>query len=192
MTAKDNGDGTYSLGARVTGQAGFPFVYGAPLAYNTTHNVVIEADLVSGGTSNDVIKLFVDPASSDPAVLATTTPYLTETYTSGTGPTHGAGRGDPVAVHERDDGADRVHAVVAGRRVGPGDADARTGRGDGGGICGRQVAARAAAAARVAGYLVVQTGGGWMSSAVGEPASLRPEPAKRLMTRTVMSWSQRI
>jgi hypothetical protein len=85
VTAKDNGDGTYSLGARVTGQAGFPFVYGAPLAYNTTHNVVIEADLVSGGTSNDVIKLFVDPASSDPAVLATTTPYLSETYTSGTG-----------------------------------------------------------------------------------------------------------
>lgn len=82
LTAKDNGGNTYVLGARVTGQAGYPFVYGTTaLEYNTTHNVVLEADLV-GGTQNDVVKVFVDPISND---LSTQTPYLTETYTSGSG-----------------------------------------------------------------------------------------------------------
>ena len=36
------------------------------------------------------------------------------------------------------------------------------------------------------------TGWGWMASAGRLPASLRPLPARRLMARTVMSWSHRI
>ena len=49
IAARDMGAGTFQLGGRVTGQAGYPFVYGAALAYNTTYQVFIEADLVAGG-----------------------------------------------------------------------------------------------------------------------------------------------
>jgi len=88
LTAKDNSGttpNTYRLGARVTGQAGYPFAYGtAALTYGTTHTLVVESDMVAG-LQNDAIKLFVDPASTDPAALSGVTPYATGVYTTGAG-----------------------------------------------------------------------------------------------------------
>lgn len=82
VAAKDSGTGGFLLGGRVTGQAGYPFAFGTvALSYNTVHNVIIEADLVAGA-QNDVMKIFVDPTSTD---LASLTPYATSTYTTGTG-----------------------------------------------------------------------------------------------------------
>lgn len=82
ISAKDNGGGTYVFGARVTGQGGFPYVYGATgLTYGSSHKLVMELDQVAGA-QNDVIKLFVDPPNTN---YASQTPYVTETFTSGTG-----------------------------------------------------------------------------------------------------------
>src|SRR5262249_36769337 len=81
LTAKDNGVGTgYFLGARVTGQAAYPFVFGTTsLTYGQVYNVVVEADMIAG-LSNDMIKVYINPG------LPTATPYLVETGT-GTDPT---------------------------------------------------------------------------------------------------------
>ncbi len=81
VTAKDNGGTGFLLGARVTGQAGYPWVFGTvELAYNTPHAVFVQAELVAGA-QNDIVRVYVDPTSAD---LASQTPYLTETYTTGT------------------------------------------------------------------------------------------------------------
>jgi hypothetical protein len=89
VTAKDNGAGKYVIGARPTGQGGYPWTFGSVgLDYNTTHAVIVEADLVAGG-SNDVVKVFIDPTSGD---LSAQTPYLTGTW-------NGVGSvGDPATL----------------------------------------------------------------------------------------------
>jgi hypothetical protein len=81
VAAKDNGGTGFLLGARVTGQGGYPFVFGSVgLAYDTPHAIFVQAELVAGA-QNDIVKVYVNPTSAD---LASQTPYLTETYASGT------------------------------------------------------------------------------------------------------------
>jgi hypothetical protein len=83
LTAQDNSAsvaGTYLLGARITGQAGDPFTYGTtPLTYNTLYNVVVQCDMVSGGTNNDTLEVFVNGSL-----------YLSHTI--------GAGATDPTGI----------------------------------------------------------------------------------------------
>jgi hypothetical protein len=72
---------TYLLQARVTGQAGSPFVTGTtPLTYGTSYNVVVEATLTSIGT-NEAITLYVNPTSGDQGAQ---TPYLISPIAGGT------------------------------------------------------------------------------------------------------------
>ena len=79
LTAKDNGAGTYVLGARITGQAGDPYTFGtAGLQYGTQNRVIVEAD--SDGT---LMQVFVDPSSPD---LPDQTPYLVHYIGSGSPP----------------------------------------------------------------------------------------------------------
>lgn len=82
LVAKDLGGGQFAFGGRVTGQAGYPFVYGSALNYGQTYVLVAEADMVSGTGANDTLKLFVNPSSTD---LASQTPYAISSFTSGTG-----------------------------------------------------------------------------------------------------------
>jgi endonuclease/exonuclease/phosphatase family metal-dependent hydrolase len=80
LTAKDNGGGTALLGARITGQSGDPYTFGATgLSYGSQHIVIIEAD--GGGM---VMKVFVDPPNSD---LASQSAYVINNVGSGTPPT---------------------------------------------------------------------------------------------------------
>lgn len=68
-----NVPGTYLLQARVTGQAGSPFVTGStPLLYGATYNFVMESTLTSVGT-DEAVKLYVDPTNGN---LGEQTPYL--------------------------------------------------------------------------------------------------------------------
>ncbi|HXI72712.1 MAG TPA: hypothetical protein VNN22_20425 [Verrucomicrobiae bacterium] len=79
LTAKDNGAGTFVLGARITGQAGDPYTFGSiGLQYGTQHRVIVEAD-----SAGSVMKIFVDPPSPD---LPDQTPYLVHYIGSGTPP----------------------------------------------------------------------------------------------------------
>ena len=80
LTAKDNGGGTFVLGARITGQAGDPYTFGTiGLKYGTQYRVIVEAD--SGGNT---MEIFVDPTSPD---LPDQTAYLTHNVNGGTPPT---------------------------------------------------------------------------------------------------------
>ncbi len=89
IAAKDNGAGQFLLGGRPNGQTGYPFGFGTlGLSYNTPHVLIVEADLVAGA-QNDVIKLFVDPTSTD---LSSQTPYATSTWNGVNGVT------DPTAL----------------------------------------------------------------------------------------------
>ncbi len=82
--------GFYKLAARVTGQSGAPWAYGAyDLSYSTAHRIIIEANMVAGA-QNDFIRVFVDPTSLD---LASQTPYLTATVTVGSNETDPTGLG---------------------------------------------------------------------------------------------------
>jgi hypothetical protein len=85
FTAEDDGSGqAFFFGARVTGQAGYPWAFGGALNYGQTYKVIMQADMVAGA-SNDQVKLYVDPTSSD---LGSQTPYATATGTgTGTDPT---------------------------------------------------------------------------------------------------------
>jgi len=78
LTASGNAS-TYSFGARVNGQTGYPYFYGAGLAYNTTHTVIVEGDMINGN-SNDIVEVYVDPTSSD---VTAQTPYVAAGYSSG-------------------------------------------------------------------------------------------------------------
>jgi hypothetical protein len=69
------------LGARVTGQAGFPYFYGQPLSLNTTLTVVARVNLAEGA-QNDTVDLFINPTSADFELI---TPYTTALFTSGVG-----------------------------------------------------------------------------------------------------------
>lgn len=72
---------TYLLEARVTGQAGSPFVAGTtPLLYGTTYNVVIEANLTALGT-DESIKLYVNPTNNNQGAQS---PYLVSPISAGT------------------------------------------------------------------------------------------------------------
>lgn len=72
---------TYFLQARVTGQAGSPFVAGTtPLTYGTTYNLVVEATLTSIGT-NEAITLYVNPTNGNQGAQ---TPYLVAPIAGGT------------------------------------------------------------------------------------------------------------
>jgi hypothetical protein len=76
-----NVPGTYLLQARVTGQAGSPFVTGStPLLYGATYNFVMEASLTSVG-SDEAVKLFIDPTNGN---LGEQTPYLISPIAGGT------------------------------------------------------------------------------------------------------------
>jgi hypothetical protein len=76
-----------AFGTRVTGQAGYPFAYGADRAFSTTYNVFAEINLVAGA-QNDSIRLFVQPTNT---TLDLTSVYATSVYGSGaaTDPTFG-------------------------------------------------------------------------------------------------------
>ncbi|MFN0318596.1 MAG: PEP-CTERM sorting domain-containing protein, partial [Burkholderiales bacterium] len=90
ITARDNSatiPNTFQLGGRVTGQAGYPYVYGAALSYNTTYRVIVQAEMNSGA-QNDRVLVYVDPTDS---ILGNQTPYLISAFTSGAGT-------DPVAL----------------------------------------------------------------------------------------------
>ncbi len=70
--------GYYRLAARVTGQTGAPWAYGAyDLSYTTPHIVIVEANMVAG-TGNDFVRVFVDPSNND---LSQQIPYLTAVNT---------------------------------------------------------------------------------------------------------------
>lgn len=85
--------GYYKLAARVTGQSGAPWAFGAyDLAYGSQHLVIIEANMVAGA-QNDFIRMFVDPTSLD---LASQTPYLVATVTVGGSETDPTGLGGLV------------------------------------------------------------------------------------------------
>lgn len=71
IAPRANGDGTYSLGVRVTGQGGAPFVYGGSLNFNQTYSVVERFNFVTG-PNNDTVDLFVNTPSENGA-----TPYAT-------------------------------------------------------------------------------------------------------------------
>ena len=84
LTAVDNSanvPGTYLLEARYTGQAGNPFVGGAPLLYGQTYNVVEKAIITPTGTGEG-IQLYVDPTSNNEAAQ---TPYLDTSSQTTTG-----------------------------------------------------------------------------------------------------------
>lgn len=72
---------SFAFGVRVTGQAGYPFVYGPAggLTYGTTYNLVARVSMVAG-VQNDVIDLFVAPADS---ALSFDMVYASSVYTSG-------------------------------------------------------------------------------------------------------------
>lgn len=90
LVALDNGSGTnFAFGARVNGQAGYPFAYGtSTLEYNTVYTLIAQINMVAGN-ENDTINLFVNPPSAD---FGTLTPYATAQYSSGTvsDPSYGA------------------------------------------------------------------------------------------------------
>jgi hypothetical protein len=78
LSAVDNSavtPGTFLLAARITGQNGNPFSYGAPLNYGQDYNVVLETNMVAGA-GNDTYKIFVDGVSN-----------LTNSIGTGTDPT---------------------------------------------------------------------------------------------------------
>lgn len=76
-----NVPGTYLLQARVTGQAGSPFVTGTiPLNYGQEYNIVIEATLTSVGT-DEVINLYVNPTNGNQLMQ---TLYLSSPIAGGT------------------------------------------------------------------------------------------------------------
>jgi hypothetical protein len=78
LSAVDNSavtPGTYRLAARITGQAGNPFTFGAPLNYGTDYNVVLRTDMVAGA-GNDFYEVFVNGVSN-----------LTNSIGTGTDPT---------------------------------------------------------------------------------------------------------
>jgi hypothetical protein len=81
LVARDNGSGTgFNFGARVNGQAGYPFAYGTEdLDYNTVYTLVAQINMVAGN-ANDTIRLFVNPPSAD---FNSLTPYATAQYSSG-------------------------------------------------------------------------------------------------------------
>jgi len=83
---------TYQFGARVTGQAGYPFAYGEDLPLHTSVQLVLEADLVAG-PQNDAAKLFLLPALTDPRTVdfSLLTPYAAAGYVSGAD-------GDPASL----------------------------------------------------------------------------------------------
>ncbi len=82
ITAKTGtGANTFNFGARVTGQAGYPFVYGGDLSLGQTYNLVAKANLVAGAT-NDTLQLFVNPTAAD--LANNTNVYATSAFTSGT------------------------------------------------------------------------------------------------------------
>jgi len=88
VAARGNANNTFSLGARVTGQAGFPYAFGGDLTYGQDYTVVVEAALTAGA-QNDVIRLFVAPTGTP---LDMSTPYATGMYS-------GSGSGtDPVGL----------------------------------------------------------------------------------------------
>lgn len=109
LSARDNGGGTFVLGARITGQSGDPYTFGTTgLAYATQYRVIVEAD--SGGT---VMKVFVNPTSSN---LGAQTPY--HTHNIGVGGTPPASVGSFVISQFASGsfpnvGASFVKAVVA-------------------------------------------------------------------------------
>lgn len=110
VTAKDNGNGTYDFGGRVTGQAGYPFVYGtAGLSYNTPYTLVLQVDMVAG-VQNDVIKAWINP------LLPTDPVYFTETYTTGTG-TDPVGLGVVILSQFSNATTGQDGALISGLRV---------------------------------------------------------------------------
>jgi hypothetical protein len=82
VTAIDAGGGTYTLGVRITGQAGDPFTFGAPLPYNTPHTFIGHVLPDAGGGM--LFNVYVNPTSSD---LGSNTPYLSHPVAGGTPPT---------------------------------------------------------------------------------------------------------
>jgi hypothetical protein len=81
VAAIENTATTYFLAARVTGQAGSPFVTGTtPLTYGTQYNLIVEATLTSLGT-DEIVRLYVDPTNGD---INAQTPYLTAPINTGT------------------------------------------------------------------------------------------------------------
>jgi hypothetical protein len=71
---------TYLLQARVTGQAGSPFVTGTtPLTYGTSYNVVVAATLTALGT-DEAITLYVNPTNGNQGAQ---TPYLVSPIAAG-------------------------------------------------------------------------------------------------------------
>lgn len=78
LSAVDNSaitPGTYTLAARITGQSGNPFTFGAPLNYGQDYNVVLQTNMVAG-SGNDTYEIFVDGISN-----------LTNSIGTGTDPT---------------------------------------------------------------------------------------------------------
>lgn len=58
LAARTEGDGIFSFGARVTGQAGYPYAFGPQLTLGTEFVVVARVNMVPGA-QNDTIDLFV-------------------------------------------------------------------------------------------------------------------------------------
>jgi hypothetical protein len=88
IAARSNPDTSQlGFGARVTGQAGYPFAYGADRAFSTAYNVFAEINLVAGA-QNDSIRLFVQPTNT---TFDLSSVYATSVYGSGsaTDPTFG-------------------------------------------------------------------------------------------------------
>jgi hypothetical protein len=83
IAARANAAGGYNLGIRVTGQSGFPFVYGTTtFAFGQTVTIRAVLSMVPDGTQNDIAELFTSTQGA-PFVLEATSVYTTG---SGTDP----------------------------------------------------------------------------------------------------------
>jgi hypothetical protein len=81
LAARSLTETSFEFGVRVTGQAGYPYVYGGALAFGTEYVLVARVNLVAG-PQNDTIDLFVfNPG----ATLDFSSVYATSSYTSGAG-----------------------------------------------------------------------------------------------------------
>ncbi|HMO35938.1 MAG TPA: PEP-CTERM sorting domain-containing protein [Gemmatales bacterium] len=83
LTARESPSfpGQFEFGVRVTGQAGYPFDWGAPLNYGQDYRVILQAEM-NAGAQNDRVLLYIDPVDS---ILGNQTPYAVGEYSSGAG-----------------------------------------------------------------------------------------------------------
>lgn len=87
VTRQGTAPGTFQFGIRPTGQSGNNFAWGANLSLNTTYNLVLAWNFVSGA-QNDTIRAWINPVGSNPA---SNPAYASNTQNNATGDAAGFG-----------------------------------------------------------------------------------------------------